>query len=62
MSEQEKGISNVELDEQKNEFQISDVIAWTLSHKKFFLISLIVCLSIGILYVARCASINARQA
>ncbi|MBS7351527.1 MAG: hypothetical protein KIG87_00560, partial [Muribaculaceae bacterium] len=57
MSEQEKGISNVELDEQKNEFQISDVIAWTLSHKKFFLISLIVCLSIGILYVARCQRI-----
>lgn len=43
----------VEQEEGKSDIQISDVIAWTFNHKMFIVLSVIVCLFLGCVYIYR---------
>ena len=61
MKEDYNSIGAAETEDQKNEFQLSDMISWTLCHKKFFAISIVICVALGLIY-ARNASTNARRA
>ena len=50
MKEDYNSIGAAETEDQKNEFQLSDMISWTLCHKKFFAISIVICVALGLIY------------
>ena len=44
---------NAEIQEGKNDLQISDIIAWTFNHKTFITLSVVICLLLGLAHVYR---------
>ena len=62
MKEDYNSIGAAETEDQKNEFQLSDMISWTLCHKKFFAISIVCCVALGLIYAQRAQRIYQRSA
>lgn len=62
MKEDYNSIGAAETEDQKNEFQLSDMISWTLCHKKFFAISIVICVALGLIYAQRAQRIYQRSA
>ena len=62
MEEENIKINNVEAEEPKSDFQISDLIGWAMCHKRMFAVSLIVCLAVGFFIAQRAQRIYQRTA
>ena len=58
-----ENINNEVIEQQgnKNDIQISDIISWTLKHKMFIALSVLICLLLGIIYVYRSQPVFQRE-